>query len=287
MPREVGARAPAPLARRTKEHDTMTTTVTIATTASGNRSHAVAELSARGEVATWAGTITVAASERGVTEVWLPDWHSGAPELPPARPLADGALTLIEAASPAAEHRLRAALTELAEYFAGRQRAFDVTLDLVGGPFSRRAWAEVARVPSGETRSYQEIAKALGAPTATRAVGAANGANPVPPFVPCHRIVGAAGRLTGYGPGLPLKQALLVFEDAIPASADDYPAWIERVRGRLGTGDVFIGVRALGTCCRPTCLRAVAHHLRPNRVFGTLEDATAAGFTPCPSCRPD
>jgi methylated-DNA-[protein]-cysteine S-methyltransferase len=240
---------------------------------------------ARGEVATWVGAIMVAASERGITGVRLPDWHGDQGGLPRACSAVQTAVTIERDGPAAAQSHLRAALDQLAAYFAGERREFTVALDLVGGPFSRRAWDEVARVPFGESRSYQEIARALGAPNATRAVGAANGANPVAPLVPCHRIVGAAGQLTGYGPGLPLKHALLVFEDAIPAGADDYPAWIERVRGRFGTGEVYLGVRALGTCCRPTCARGAVHHLRPNRVFGTLEDAEAAGFKPCSACQ--
>jgi O-6-methylguanine DNA methyltransferase len=90
---------------------------------------------------------------------------------------------------------------EVAEYFNGARRTFTVPLDLSGTAFYRRVWAEVAAVPYGETRSYQEIAETLGAPRAVRAVGAANGANPVAPLVCCQRIVGSDGSLTGYGPG--------------------------------------------------------------------------------------
>jgi methylated-DNA-[protein]-cysteine S-methyltransferase len=242
------------------------------------------ETLAEGQIATWAGTTRVVASAAGVCAVRLPDWH-GAP------PLGDSetARSVIargddEDGGPAATH-LRQALDELAEYFAGERRVFSVALDLAGPDFFQRVWAEVARVPYGETRSYGEIARAVGAPSASRAVGAANGANPVAPFVPCHRIVGSDGRLTGYGPGLPLKQRLLVMEDALPTSAEDYAAWVARMRGRLG-GALYVGVRASGCYCRPECARARASQ-RPNRVFASVEGARAAGFTPCAHCAPD
>jgi methylated-DNA-[protein]-cysteine S-methyltransferase len=101
---------------------------------------------------------------------------------------------------------------QLAEYFAGTRRSFDVPLRLAGGAFQRRVWDELERIPYGETASYGEIARRLGAPTASRAVGAANGRNPIAIVVPCHRVIGASGSLTGYGGGPECKRALLDLE---------------------------------------------------------------------------
>lgn len=111
------------------------------------------------------------------------------------------------------EHAVLAKATrELAEYFGGKRRSFAVTLDPVGTEFQKRAWLELRKVPYGETRTYGEQAKAMGRPTASRAVGAANGRNPLSVFVPCHRIVGANGALTGFAGGLEAKRLLLDLE---------------------------------------------------------------------------
>ena len=101
---------------------------------------------------------------------------------------------------------------QLREYFAGERWRFDLPLDLTGTPFQTRVWRALEQIPYGETRSYRDIAEGIGAPAAVRAVGAANGANPIAIIVPCHRVVGAGGKLTGYGGGLPLKQSLLALE---------------------------------------------------------------------------
>ena len=128
----------------------------------------------------------------------------GALDLNPAKPAAgrrnDAHPKLVEAA-----RQLRA-------YFAGELREFHLALDLRGTAFQKRVWRELTAIPYGETRSYSEIAAAIGAPRAVRAVGAANGANPAPIVVPCHRVIGAGGKLTGYGGGLPLKRRLLDLE---------------------------------------------------------------------------
>ena len=104
------------------------------------------------------------------------------------------------------------ARAQLAEYFAGERAAFDLELDPAGTPWQRRVWAALRDIPHGETRSYGEIARALGAPGASRAVGHANGRNPISIVVPCHRVVGSDGRLTGYGGGMERKAALLALE---------------------------------------------------------------------------
>jgi methylated-DNA-[protein]-cysteine S-methyltransferase len=104
------------------------------------------------------------------------------------------------------------AVRQLRAYFAGELRRFDVPLDMQGTEFQKRVWRQLTAIPYGETRSYAEMARQIGAPAAVRAVGAANGANPVPIVVPCHRVIGSGGRLVGYGGGLPLKRRLLELE---------------------------------------------------------------------------
>ena len=109
---------------------------------------------------------------------------------------------------------LTEAARQLRAYFAGALREFELPLDIEGTDFQKRVWGEVAAIPYGETRSYLQIATAIGAPRAVRAVGAANGANPVPIVVPCHRVIGAKGKLVGYGGGLAMKRRLLELEGA-------------------------------------------------------------------------
>ncbi|WP_159774828.1 methylated-DNA--[protein]-cysteine S-methyltransferase [Streptomyces sp. HM190] len=107
---------------------------------------------------------------------------------------------------------LAEAKEQLAAYFAGELRQFTLALRLHGTGFQRGVWEQLARIPFGETRSYGELADALGSPRASRAVGLANGRNPVGIIVPCHRVVGSDGSLTGYGGGLDRKRRLLAFE---------------------------------------------------------------------------
>jgi len=101
---------------------------------------------------------------------------------------------------------------QLEEYFQGRRRDFELPLAPRGTPFQLRVWAELRRIPYGRTVSYGELARRLGDPGLSRAVGAANGANPISIIIPCHRVIGADGSLTGYGGGLPIKRALLALE---------------------------------------------------------------------------
>ncbi|OBK12616.1 methylated-DNA--[protein]-cysteine S-methyltransferase [Mycobacterium asiaticum] len=104
------------------------------------------------------------------------------------------------------------AVRQLDAYFAGELTDFDVELDLGGTPFQQRVWNALLTIPYGETRSYGEIAQQINAPGAARAVGLANGHNPIAIVVPCHRVIGASGKLTGYGGGLDRKQTLLALE---------------------------------------------------------------------------
>lgn len=241
---------------------------------------------ATGEIATWAGPVYVGASPRGVRTVELPRWRVQVEAIEGGQPRRAelGEPVLQPGADPAAQRVLRQALAELCEYFAGRRREFTVALDPQGTSFLRRVWDEVARVPYGQTRSYGEIAQAVGAPGASRAVGRANATNPVAPFVPCHRIVGSDGRLTGYGPGLPLKARLLRMEDALPADATDYDAWIGRIAAQFPGRQLYLGLRPARAYCRPGCARSRALADLPARLFATADEAAAAGFAPCPAC---
>ena len=103
-------------------------------------------------------------------------------------------------------------VSQLTEYFAGRRQRFELPLAPEGTPFQQRVWRELQDVPYGVTISYGELAARIGQPTASRAVGLANGSNPLPIVIPCHRVIGANGKLTGYGGGLPIKEQLLALE---------------------------------------------------------------------------
>jgi methylated-DNA-[protein]-cysteine S-methyltransferase len=107
---------------------------------------------------------------------------------------------------------LQEPIRQLAAYFGGELEAFDLPLAPVGTPFQLAVWRRLCEIPYGETISYGELARCLGNPNASRAVGLANGANPIPIVIPCHRVIGSNGKLTGYGGGLPIKEKLLALE---------------------------------------------------------------------------
>ena len=111
-----------------------------------------------------------------------------------------------------AEEPFREAIRQLGLYFEGRLRRFDLELAPEGTPFEREVWTALTEIPYGETLSYSELARRIGRPAASRAVGAANGKNPIPIIVPCHRVIGANGSLTGFGGGLGIKRRLLDLE---------------------------------------------------------------------------
>lgn len=122
----------------------------------------------------------------------------------------------------AADHPILARTArQLAEYFAGKRTAFDIPLDFRGGDFQRSVWRSLLTIPFGETRTYGQIAQAVGRPTASRAVGAANGRNPISIIAPCHRVIGADGALTGFAGGMDNKRLLLNLEGARHAAQSD------------------------------------------------------------------
>jgi methylated-DNA-[protein]-cysteine S-methyltransferase len=145
------------------------------------------------------GTLTLVASDEALVAIL---WAGGSPGRVPLAGVSE------EAAHPVLVETQR----QLDEYFLGERRAFDVPLDLRGTPFQRSVWELLRTIPFGETRSYGELAAQLGNPAAMRAVGAANGRNPISIVVPCHRVVGATGKLTGFAGGLEAKQTLLRLE---------------------------------------------------------------------------
>jgi methylated-DNA-[protein]-cysteine S-methyltransferase len=155
----------------------------------------------RRELATPIGVLTLIASDRGLTRVLFENEDRADARLRTEIPVADGD-----------DQTLAAAAGQMEEYFAGTRRRFDLPLDLGGTDFQRQAWLALADVPYGETATYGEQADRIGRPGAFRAVGAANGRNPVPVVLPCHRIIGADGSLTGFGGGLEVKQRLLDHE---------------------------------------------------------------------------
>ena len=116
------------------------------------------------------------------------------------------------------DRRLRPAVVQLEEYFAGARTRFDLSLVPPGTAFQKKVWAALVRIPFGATATYGEIARAVGRPDASRAVGGANHRNPIAIIIPCHRVIGADGSMTGYGGGLPNKQLLLALEAQVAAA---------------------------------------------------------------------
>jgi methylated-DNA-[protein]-cysteine S-methyltransferase len=143
------------------------------------------------------GPLLLVADEGGLTYIGLPKRGSA------------------QAAPPDAQHmptKLRSTRHQFEEYFAGTRQTFELPLHPHGTPFQLEVWGALLAIPYGETTSYAAIAQRIGRPNAVRAVGAANGANPLSIIVPCHRVIGSDGDLTGYGGGLPAKRWLLAHE---------------------------------------------------------------------------
>jgi methylated-DNA-[protein]-cysteine S-methyltransferase len=143
------------------------------------------------------GELLVARDEEGITALLLPHGKK------PARPGSDWVRD---------DTAFDDVRTQLGEYFTGERSRFELPLHMIGSDFQKRVWTGLLGIPCGETTSYGALAAAIGAPGAARAVGLANGQNPIAIIVPCHRVIGADGSLTGYGGGLPTKQWLLSHE---------------------------------------------------------------------------
>lgn len=145
------------------------------------------------------GELTLVASDKGLTAIL---WEGDSPDRVKLGTMAADAdhPVLVEAAK------------QIGEYFAGTRKTFDVPLDFQGTEFQKSVWAALLTIPFGETRSYAEIARQVGRPTAFRAVGAANGKNPISIIAPCHRVIGTNGTLTGFAGGLEAKALLLGIE---------------------------------------------------------------------------
>ncbi len=155
-----------------------------------------------GEMKTPLGTIGIAVGPKGLLRIDLPGKRPAGRRRPPAPGYEDLPVEAEDA-------RVAEVKRQLGEYFAGRRRRFALPLDPAGTEFDRTVWRQVGKVGYAEVATYGDVARAIGRPAAFRAVGAANGRNPLPIVVPCHRIVGSGGRLTGYGGGLGLKARLL------------------------------------------------------------------------------
>ncbi|WP_109125751.1 methylated-DNA--[protein]-cysteine S-methyltransferase [Dyella sp. C11] len=162
------------------------------------------------------GTLMLVADDTGLREVWF---STGRQQRTPDE-------NWVRSREPLAEAR-----RQLDEYFAGERQHFDLTLRPHGTPFQQQVWWELARIPYGTTISYGELARRIDHPQAMRAVGAANGRNPLPIILPCHRVIGANGSLTGFGGGLPTKRFLLSLESQVnEGDLFGVPADIARAR---------------------------------------------------------
>ena len=157
-------------------------------------------------MATPVGELVLTASETGLTGVYFPTSRSH-----PLPRSARGGLS----GSGGTNDLLNRVAAQLGQYFAGTRTTFDLPLEPTGTDFQLSVWDLLRKIPYGVTTSYGELARRLGDPRATRAVGAANGANPIPIIVPCHRVVGSKGELTGFGGGLDRKRWLLEHEGAL------------------------------------------------------------------------
>ncbi|MEZ8826341.1 methylated-DNA--[protein]-cysteine S-methyltransferase [Vibrio amylolyticus] len=146
------------------------------------------------------GQLTLQASEEGLLGLWLPVYTTQPDDLGEK----DESFPI-----------LREAAVQLDEYFASERTEFQLTLAPQGTDFQQKVWHELCKIPYGESWSYKELAERLGKPTASRAVGMANGKNPISIIVPCHRVIGKSGKLTGYAGGLDAKKTLLKLEGII------------------------------------------------------------------------
>jgi methylated-DNA-[protein]-cysteine S-methyltransferase len=156
------------------------------------------------EISTPVGRLRLAGDESGLRSISFQNrFRPAAPAESPLR----------------SEEPFRDAIAQLEAYFAGALRRFDLPLAPEGTAFQREVWSALTAIPYGETVSYGELARRLGRPAASRAVGAANGQNPIPIVIPCHRVIGADGSLTGFGGGLAIKRRLLDLEAGVAGAS--------------------------------------------------------------------
>jgi methylated-DNA-[protein]-cysteine S-methyltransferase len=172
------------------------------------------------------GRLKLIASDRGLVAIlWAADEKNGRVSLPLAEKQ-DRHPVFVETEK------------QLKEYFSGRRKRFSVKLDLRGTPFQKKVWRALLKIPHGETRTYGEIARQLGHPNGARAVGAANGRNPISIIAPCHRLVGSTGKLHGFAGGLKAKADLLKLEGASPLSLPGLTrqsiGWRNKVKRKRG-----------------------------------------------------
>jgi methylated-DNA-[protein]-cysteine S-methyltransferase len=158
------------------------------------------------QLSTPVGELMLCADDDGLTHLVLPG--AARPPQPTGVEENDGGQDV------GIHHHLLEAATQLDEYFAGERTSFELALDPQGTPFQRKVWLALADIPYGETISYAELARRIGSPKAFRAVGQANGKNPLAIILPCHRVITSDGTIGGYGGGLPMKRELLALEGA-------------------------------------------------------------------------
>ena len=192
------------------------------------------------------------------------------------------------AAEPFAE-----AKRQLEQYFAGERTGFDLPLAPAGTPFQLSVWDELQRIPHGETRSYREVAAAIGRPRAVRAVGAANGRNPNAVIVPCHRVIGADGSLVGFGGGVERKRLLLELERPDRRRAREYTLIGADGRPYRSTTPGQLGGhrrnKGYGRLDCPSALRWIekGKYVSHRVFFADERTAVSAGYRPCATCLPE
>ena len=224
------------------------------------------------------GELLLAGSERGLLGLWM---QKGAVRRTPGKGWVRDDAAFTEACA------------QLDEYFAGERREFDLELDPVGTPFQRRVWRALGEVPYGTTVTYGELAERLGRPRAARAVGAANGLNPISIVIPCHRVIGASGALTGYAGGIERKRTLLGLEAAGGGTSRTYTLvgadrrpYASARPGTLG-GHRRNKVYGRLDCAGAKRWIAKGHYVTHRVFFADEETAVAAGYRPCANCMPE
>ncbi|MHB1420642.1 MAG: methylated-DNA--[protein]-cysteine S-methyltransferase [Bacillota bacterium] len=225
------------------------------------------------------GSLTVAASERGVCLLALPNED------------VEVALNWLRSRFSAdnIEERpqgLEEIFDQIDTYLEGNLKDFQLELDLRGTPFQIRIWKQLLDIPYGNTVTYASVAREVGNASGVRATGGAIGANPVALVVPCHRVIGSNGTLTGFGGGLPLKRHLLELEGILPRLGEGIEQWL--VRRSLSPEKVVLGNPGTGIYCAPHCYHVV-NMFKGNkipRVFPGDVPALQAGFVPCKICKP-